>query len=368
MNPLPIGGVTAIDRFGLRRRWASVVTLIACSLAFCGRSYGGIPDLVSLRVQAHFHASLLRRVQFAYHYESDTGLISDVKLVAAGERFRCDRVDTAGAVVQGRTTPPFTTSVAYNGRRQQMLDGYRSILRLEDGCDGASYGIESPVILPYHWLASPGAPALRWDMIVSNELWEKRFTDANYIGEVKEDGRALMAVEFPQRDGVTTPCIWQVLFARDVGYLPIRYVRRVEKTGEASSTMQVKQFRMFSIDGQQVAVPTTVTFQESGADKVSLRQSFTLTVDEHSLKVNEDVHVDDALFTLTTAGVKTIRDVNDFERKVAAAEGRNRRGLDTDSGAEASGRARVLWASAISLVLFAAFLLVCWQRQRLGRQ
>ena len=329
-----------------RRRGEVLLLLVGCMLTFCERGEGRDPDLVSLRVQAHFHAALLRTLQFAYHFESDTGTTTNAEFIAAGDRFRVDRVDITGAEIHGRKNPPMSFSTAYNGKRQQQLDRRQSLMRLEDGNDSARYQLGTPQTFAYGWLRMHGTPALRWDMIVGSNLWEKRFADATYVGKVNEGGRILEVVEFPQRE-VPPPCMFKVFFAPDLGYLPIKYVRRVEETGKISSTMEVTRFKTFDIDGHPIAVPTEVEFQETGADKVSLKQKITLRIDEGSLKVNEDV--EDSLFTIDFSGVKMVHDVDEYERTIAATEGRDRRGeIGTHPGF--FGRLWLVWVNVIAVV------------------
>ena len=284
----------------LRAKTAKVV--LQNKLIFGESSKGRDLDLVLLCTQAQFHAALLKTLQFAYYYESDCGLTGNAKFASSGDRFRLDRVDITGGKILGDKSSGMSLSTAYNGNRQQRLDVKQSLLRLKNGNDGVIYGLAIPQTLAYAWLRMHGTPPLRWDSIVGGTLWEERFAEATYVGKVNRNGRILEVVEFPQRKGLNTPCIWKVYFDPDLGYLPIKYVRRVEKTGEVSSTMEVTRFKTFDIAGHTIGVPTEVNFQETGADSVSLVQKKTYRVDEGSLKVNEDV--EDRLFTIDRRGVK----------------------------------------------------------------
>lgn len=278
-----------------------------------------------------------------------------------GNQFLVIRTDESGPVVLGRRSAPALWTTAYNGQRQQWLDRKKSTLRLEDGDERASYTVSTPQTVAYAWLRAQGAPPLRWDLILSGKLWKERFADATYAGKVNQGERNLEVVEFPQRE-IRNPCIWKVFFAPELGYLPTKYIRRLEKTGDVSTTMEVTQFKMFDVEGHRVAVPTEVRYEETGADGASLKQTKMLRMNEGSLKVNEDVDVDESLFTLDTSGVAEIHDVDEFERIVAEIEGTHRRGAieEKSSGWRFSARAFLLLTS---IILFTALMAILIARR-----
>ncbi len=259
-------------------------------------------------------------------------------------------------IVGDRRIEPLQFAAAFDDQRFQLLAPHQLRLRVQDGNSEASYSVTTPETFVYQWLQTIGAP-FRWDAVLDNANWENAFREAKYIGSVTEGGTALETIEIPQRRGVRTPCIYKVYFSPDLGYLPVKYARRVEQTGEISSTMDVHAHKTFAIDGRTVAVPTLLRYTETGADGVSLKQAISITVDEQSLQVNQDV--DDALFTLRADNPEWVYDVDEENRKQAAIQGAAAGSLSHDGLRESRGSTRfslLLWGNVALIGLVVVFV------------
>jgi len=282
---------------------------------------GNDGKLAEIRTQGQFHAACVEQLQFRVHVSQSDGFEADAEFFQAGSQFRVNRVDETGMLVAGKRSDPASFIAAFDGKRQQFQSNNEASLRLQDGNARATYSIQIPQSYAYAWLRK--AEPLRWDTIVTNALWEERFQDATYVGTARDaEGRLLEIVEFPQRMGVKTPCIFKVWFAPDLGYLPIKLERRVEETGAVSSTVAVTRFKRFSVDGHTIAIPTAVKCHETGADQVSAKMTRTVTVDEATLKVNEPI--DPGIFTLDPSQVKVVYDMDRQAARLAKLEAEQR--------------------------------------------
>jgi thiol-disulfide isomerase/thioredoxin len=198
---------------------------------------------------------------------------------------------------------------AFNGRRQQKLFGNEFRLRLKDGNAGAAYGVDIPELMVYAWLRTPRGD-FRWDLIRQPSSWKQRFVGATYVGEATDGQVRLQVVDFPQREGVKTACFFRVYFAPELGYLPLKYDRFVEASKELTSWMRVERYKAMEIDGNRIAIPLDVRYEQNDKDGVGLPMIQTLKVAEDTLKINHDIN--DGLFTLPTEIAKSVYDVDEF--------------------------------------------------------
>ncbi|APZ95141.1 serine/threonine-protein kinase [Fuerstiella marisgermanici] len=260
--------------------------------------------LSEIRSQAYTRLSSIRSLAYRFEVKDSEGWHSKCEFFAERVRFRLNREDVTAGELGGM----MKMASAFDGTQQQTFDGPRDQLRLKTTIEGASYGVMIPQTYVYAWLLS-GKDNHRWDTILDDQVWQQRFREANYIGEITEDGHTLDIVDFPQRINVATPCTFRVYFDRDLGFLPVRYFRQTVARNELSTTMKVTHHKAFTIDGKQIVIPLKVDFSETQADGVSWRGETTISVDEDSLRVNEPL--DESLFTLSrTDGVDHIYDMD----------------------------------------------------------
>ncbi|MBC7820337.1 MAG: hypothetical protein IAG10_25925, partial [Planctomycetaceae bacterium] len=256
--------------------------------------------------EAYSHVERLKSLEYTFETKDAEGWHSKADFHADKVRFLINRQDVTGMWVIDKRLEPMSCSAAFNGLRQQYLDANHR-LRLKTGPEGASYTNTTPQQYMFMWLRS-GADDLRWDSIQNRELWQRRFAEASYVGAIPQDGRTLEIVDFPQKVDGVKPCAYRVFFARDLGFTPIKYIRRVSATTETSTTMEVTELRTIAKDSQEHVLPLALSITESRADGVSLKQRLTITVGEKSLKINEPL--DESLFTINPALAKEIYDVD----------------------------------------------------------
>lgn len=303
---------------GRASRFRSVRCIIVWSLLAGSITLANDAKLIEIQTEGHIHLALIHELQFGFNVKQSNGWEANVEIHHAGAMFRVDRVDVTGGTMAGKEREPLSFTSTYDGKRQQYRNNKLSSLRLEDGNDRAAYSIITPQTCAYRWLKKRGE-YLHWDTIITSDLWEHRFADAVYIGtDHDEQGRSMEVVEFPQRVGMKNPCIYKVWFLVDVGYLPVRYVRRVEASGITSSEMNVTAFKTFILDGHKIAIPTVIEFEESGADGVSFIGTETITVDEATLKINHGISP--KIFTLDETKATKVHDIDAHKTRIATLE------------------------------------------------
>ncbi len=251
-------------------------------------SCGDEVPINDIRSQSYFHVGAIRTLQLDFEIDSSDGWRSKASFIADGNLFRVDRQDISGMPIDGRQTPAASFAAAFDGTRYQLRHDSESILRLEDGNANARYTIDTPQITLYGWLASPGQQ-LRWDSIRDGTLWTQRFKQGTYAGQIKEGERTFQTVEFPQREGVKTPCIFTVFFADDLHLFPLKWIRRVESTQEVAAVVEVTKYVALERDGVSIVFPLQLRTEITGADKVTRPRTSTISVDENTVKVNSDV-------------------------------------------------------------------------------
>lgn len=324
--------------------WVAVAALFGFLSVFSARAgYGAEVD--EIRAQALMHAMLVRSIAYAYTIENSTGWKMEGEFWGEGTRYRVNRNDIQGMMVGDKRLAPLQSASAYDDARYQLLSPHQQRLRIQDGNSEANYSVGTPQTYLYLWLQESGKP-FRWDSALSHSAWEQKFKDARYAGKSEDNGIEVEVVEIPQRLQVKTPCIYQICFAPSLGYLPVKYLRRVEQSDAISTTMVVEEYKTLEVDGKTVAIPTRMQYSETGADGMSLKQSLTLTVAEDSLKVNEPI--DESLFKLHADDPGWTYDVDHENRMLAAVE------LPADPPPKKPrSSSRILIANLSLLVIFA---------------
>jgi serine/threonine-protein kinase len=260
----------------------------------------------------------LTSLEYTFETKDTEGWHSKAEFHAYKDRFFMKRVDVTGLMVLGKRLDPMTCSSAFDGVRQQYLDS-NGRLRLKAGAEGAAYTNTTPELAMYMWLRNkPGD--WRWDSVRNKDLWDKRFAAATYIGAIPEPGRTLEIVDFPQQVEGLKPCVFRVFFARELGFAPVKFIRRNAATTEISTVMHVTDFKTLVQAGKAYWLPLSLSVTESGADGVSRIQELTMTVSAASIKVNEPV--DESLFTIPETLAKEVYDV-DLENALLEAVGPN---------------------------------------------
>lgn len=344
-------------------RWREVIwaaSLLVGIAEVAGRgstALGEDSHLAEIRTQGRFHAQLIRTMEYRFTLSDNHGWITQVDLHLEGTRFRIDRKDTTGMQVLDRRISPLQSMAAYNDERSQNYHVNDSQFILRDGNGRASYSVDFPHGAVYAWLRMPGTAPIRWDHIHSSKVWEDRFADAVPLGTVEEEGQTLQVVDFPQQ--VVTPCVFKVFFNPALGYLPVKYIRRVAATGETASTMAVQKVHELQIDSHSVGLPLEVRFDETGADGVSLKQQLNYVVDESSIGINKEI--DQSLFTLDPKQAKSVYDAEEQARLLGAVEKEHKPQIANPPASRSSS----IWLIAGNLALLLVVLFVAgWLRRK----
>jgi len=293
---------------------SSVIVTCLCSARV---SLGEELSVDEIKRQASNSARLLQSMEYAYEISSvSNGFQTQVSFYAEGTRFRVNRRDVQGTQIGSKQAKLKSIFSAFDGREYQHFEADNSLLRLKDGNKGAQYSVDTPHTHMYMWLRTHGSPSLRWDLIYSDAIWDDCFANAQYVGKGSQAGVEVEIVDFPRLEA-PTPWICRVSFAPKLGYAPLKYVGRIAKTGQAAYTMEVARYRELVLGGKDVAFPLEVTYQDHGADGVSLKQELLFSVKEESIKVNHDIS--DAFFTLDKTMARQIYDMDEQERLRALA-------------------------------------------------
>ena len=224
----------------------------------------------------------VRTLQYSYDYQSAGTLHASADFSGDGATFRVNRRDIS--------EPHWSFESSFDGEnfRSKKIGENEPVFRVISGNARALYAIETPETVLYQWLRC-SEDEFRWDTIQDAQLWQQRFADATYVGQRREGTRVLEVVDFPQRGGIELPCYFRVSFAPELDYLPIRFERRTSDSGNDCSKVEVTSHKTFDIDGRSVTLPIQIRSEETGADGVSRAQKRTITIDEASLKINEDI-------------------------------------------------------------------------------
>jgi hypothetical protein len=299
----------------------------------------------------------IRSLEYRFTHAGDKAGSSTSEVVYDGLKYRITRDDTVpGERSEGRL---FSTELAFDGLRQQKIRHDSRLVQLQDGHVNAWGITETPETMNYLWLSTWGkTPDL--NEVRDKANWISRFEHARVIGESDEYIVPAVGVEFPSPQ-VDRPVKTVVWFSREHGCIPVARERRLETTGVVSSTFRVTEYVLKDLDGHSQLFPLSFDFVETGDDKVSLPQTFTMTIDPESLQVNHVV--DEGRFTLPIPEGYEIRDVQLDQAAIAQAEA-----LATAKGAAGLPDARsaslwsLLWV-ANGLLFLAIAGYVYWRRR-----
>ena len=248
-----------------------------------------------IRDEAFASVDALATLQFAFEVKDDQGWHSNAEFFADKVRFRVNRQDVKGMQVSGQRPEAMRVSSAFDGVQQQYCvdDGP---VGNKMGVDGASYSITTPQQFMYAWLLrSPGD--FRFDSLLEKEMWDQRFAEATYVGAIPANGETLEIVDFPQNWDGLKPCTYRVFFSRDAGFVPIKYIRRIAATTEASTTLEVTDLKKIELpERRAIGFPMTLKYTETGVDGVSRKQTQSMTIHPETLRVNEPI--DESVFTI----------------------------------------------------------------------
>jgi hypothetical protein len=236
------------------------------------------------------------------------GLVSKFRYLKADGKYRVYREDSSSPVINGRTYSLQKGTWAYDSNRYQSLDdtGY---LKLSDHMQGV--GHTDPLLVAFAWLPNCQCIPSTHDNLMNESNWESQFLLCVSKGNSSFKGFNTLLLEFEQTCA-TTMCKFQVHFAVDLGFFPIKYERFVGSTGELTTVFEVQEIRTQKSATGIVAYPIKLFRKELGADGASLPMEETIHVDESTLLLNQPV--DQQLFTLDESKVNFVHDVDKIRK------------------------------------------------------
>ena len=348
-------------------RWDGIVFrsspfhVLACLCGVCAVSTGRaavLGDTLDLiREKAASGARAIHSLEFTYVEQWNGEPKFRVNVFLKDDRFRINRYDIMPTSAVGSRGSIGDLSSAYDGRRQQELIPQQTSLRLKDGPSGAMYGAHIPQAMMYLWMLT-NSDKLAWDRARNPSVWSDVLKKATYVGRREVEGIEFEVVDIPQPD-VKPPAVFHVYFAPKLGFVPLRYERIIKDSRKTVATMRVVRHRAVEVDGQHLAIPLEMTFeQESGTVR-----KMKIVVDESSLKVNQDI--DDAQFVIQAPGDIKIRDVDLYNRTVRQVEEANFARLQ--AGQVKPGITTSHWLLWLNVAIaFFAVLYLFWRRRGTG--
>jgi hypothetical protein len=302
--------------------WRFILIVVLVALATHGDSFADDPMILDVLSHAQEFAQRIRSFEFRMTEESSLGRCSESEFVALGSQFRGKRVDSsADRYASGKTGRPVSELFAFNNLQEQIVTlnpiGERTsgppTMFLADGGmqENRGYKITVPLLHMYSWLRERGEPN-RWDVLIADKNWERAARSATYIGQRYLLGQLTHGLSFPQHGSVPNHCVYEVWFAPNLGYAPIKYERKLLSTGEESTVATVETWKVVNLDGEPFAFPTKLVHSENGKDGRSLAKKFTLLIDVDSLKVNEPV--DQSVFTIVPEASWVVYDTSKLNR------------------------------------------------------
>ena len=194
---------------------------------------------------------------------------------------------------------------AFNGDKFQLLD------RIENGigeylsCSSTPIlpspsGTLDPLMLPYSWLFISGQPP-QWSLVKDDTVWNKAFSEAEYLGTETVEGHSCETVRFP---GTLPNTANTVYFAADLHCFPFKVVV-AKSDGSFSGFVQLVEYERTEVDGGLLIIPTKLKFSHV-VDGNEVPGESAITAG--TLKVNQPI--DDGKFTISPTRAKRVIDLD----------------------------------------------------------
>ena len=241
-----------------------------------------------------FRASLsVTSFDLSARIESSNGAIWQVRFLRDRQKYRIDRTDVEFAVEDGRRIVAPYSSWSFDGEIYQSYNARNGALKLSE--KGQAKGAADPALLPFRWVTSILCTSDSTE-IENPETWNHCFAKARYKGTTLIDGDCCEVVEFDQ-ECFGEACLFKVFFSAAHDGFPIRYERRVKRTGQLSTVFSVLQWVEIkpANETQTIRFPIKMTRHENGKDGVSLPMKRTVSV-QADIRINGPV--DPAVYDL----------------------------------------------------------------------
>lgn len=251
--------------------------------------------LRSIRERAFDASQQATSFQMNLCIRRSNGAVWQVRYLRDDKKYRIDREEIGFALRDGEPVRGPYTSWSYDGEIYQSFNARQG--NLKQSSKPQAKGAADPLRLPFRWVTS--TLCIRdLGAIDQAEIWERLFEQGTYRGTRSLRGDCCHVVEFIQQC-YGEPCLVRVFFSNAHDGFPVRYERRVQRTGRLST--------LFSIDGwcqvkrpessERIRIPRRMTHFENGADGLSLPLKTVVTI-QPGTQINEPI--DPACFDLQT--------------------------------------------------------------------
>lgn len=232
--------------------------------------------LQKIKERAFRAAQAVTSFELSARVENSNGAVWQVRFLRDGQKYRIDRVDLKFAVRDGQPMMAPYTSWSFDGEIYQSYNARNGALKFSETRQPT--GAADPALLPFRWVISILCHN-HWTALENRTTWDKCFAKAQYVGPRMLDGRRCEVVEFVQECSGEA-CLFEVFFSDDHDGFPIRYERRVRRTGQLSTVFSVGQWAEIAPANapHKIHLPLKLTHHENGKDGVSLPLKKTVSV------------------------------------------------------------------------------------------
>lgn len=250
-------------------------------------------DLQRIKERAFRASQTVTSFELSACIQNSNGAVWQVRYLRDREKYRVDRSDVGFAVRDGQRVIAPYTSWSFDGEVYQCYNARNGALKLSE--KRQARGAADPALLPFRWVTSILCISDSHE-IDNPETWDTCFAKAKYKGTTWLNGNCCQVVEFVQ-ECFGEACLFEVFFSDSHGGFPVRYERRVKRTGQLSTVFSVSQWAETKPASatQAIRFPIKMTHHENGKDGVSLPMKRTVSI-QPGIRIN--VPVDPAVYDL----------------------------------------------------------------------
>lgn len=279
------------------------------SLVLHERGTADEPLRPEIRDAVYSNVTHLVSTDYRWRRSGSSGLESEFRLKRNGSLFSISRKDVSPLIEDGREFPLLNSRWVFDGNRYREFRQKTGRLIVSD--NRPPTGGTDPFALLFGWLTYGQCVPATWENLLSKQLWDTRFENAEYVQDEVIDGLSCSVVRFPQECG-SEAMEYRVFFSRDHGFFPVGYDRVLVRTGEISTTVRAVELEEFPSGDITVWFPLLIRSSELGLDGSYIEESEyridRTTVDlfaSHSPKA----------FQIDESEVKRVRDVQENKRE-----------------------------------------------------
>ena len=292
MAPWPGNGRT--DSKGLVQHGIICLAMIVALQILSGRlaAHDG-DDLQRIKERAFRASQAVTSFELSACIRNSSGAVWQVRYLRDRKKYRVDRTDVGFAVRDGQRIVAPYTSWSFDGEVYHCYNARNGTLKLS--AKRQARGASDPALLPFRWVTSILCTSDSTE-IDNPDTWDRCFAKAKYKGTFLLNGNCCEVVEFVQ-ECFGEACIFAVFFSDAHGGLPVRYERRVKRTGQLSTVFSVLQWVEIKPASatQTIRFPIKMTRHENGKDGVSLPMKRTVSI-QPGIRIND--LVDPAVYDL----------------------------------------------------------------------